>query len=297
MSIGRLVERLFSESEIVKVERLLGGMAAESTAVILTPPHPNILVRQLKPHKHATAAQEYRILQLVHTAGVAAPEPLFLDETGDWLGAPSLVMTLLDGVPDYDPVDRVAVARQTAVQLAKLHQMDVSALDLSFLPRGETAVSYLIQNPQQPPDRRWYEQQVQATLQACWPFSRRNADTLLHGDFWPGNLLWRDGQLVGIVDWEDAAIGSPLLDFAIAQLDTLMIYGEAAFNAFTAQYQAANQLDFTNLPLWQLAAALRLGRMIEACASGWAELGRPDITEGTVVNAIHTLAEGAFAKL
>jgi aminoglycoside phosphotransferase (APT) family kinase protein len=39
---------------------------------------------------------------------------------------------------------------------------------------------------------------------------------LLHGDFWPGNALWRDGALVAILDWEDAAIGDPLADVANA---------------------------------------------------------------------------------
>ena len=25
---------------------------------------------------------------------------------------------------------------------------------------------------------------------------------LLHGYLWPGNLLWQDGRLVAVVDWE-----------------------------------------------------------------------------------------------
>ena len=29
-----------------------------------------------------------------------------------------------------------------------------------------------------------------------------NRPVLLHGDFWPGNILWRDGRLVAVIDWE-----------------------------------------------------------------------------------------------
>jgi aminoglycoside phosphotransferase (APT) family kinase protein len=36
--------------------------------------------------------------------------------------------------------------------------------------------------------------------------------SLLHGDYWPDNTLWRDGRLVCVIDWEDAALGDPLAD-------------------------------------------------------------------------------------
>jgi aminoglycoside phosphotransferase (APT) family kinase protein len=37
---------------------------------------------------------------------------------------------------------------------------------------------------------------------------------VLHGDYWPGNVLWRDGRLVGVIGWEEAAFGDPLADLA-----------------------------------------------------------------------------------
>ncbi len=30
---------------------------------------------------------------------------------------------------------------------------------------------------------------------------------LLHGDFWPGNTLWRNGSLLAVIDWEQPAAG------------------------------------------------------------------------------------------
>ncbi len=42
---------------------------------------------------------------------------------------------------------------------------------------------------------------------------------LLHGDLWPGNVLWQDGRLVAVVDWEDGAVGAPLIDVASARGD------------------------------------------------------------------------------
>jgi aminoglycoside phosphotransferase (APT) family kinase protein len=40
---------------------------------------------------------------------------------------------------------------------------------------------------------------------------------LLHGDFRLPNLKWRDGRIVGILDWELARLGDPLGDIAFTQ--------------------------------------------------------------------------------
>jgi aminoglycoside phosphotransferase (APT) family kinase protein len=50
----------------------------------------------------------------------------------------------------------------------------------------------------------------------------------LHGDYWPGNLLWNDGKLAAVLDWEDAERGDPLADIALARLDICWAFGDAA---------------------------------------------------------------------
>jgi aminoglycoside phosphotransferase (APT) family kinase protein len=37
---------------------------------------------------------------------------------------------------------------------------------------------------------------------------------LVHGDLGPSHLLCRDGRLVGVIDWADAKIGDPAVDYA-----------------------------------------------------------------------------------
>ncbi|MGW2519710.1 phosphotransferase family protein [Streptomyces sp. NPDC001617] len=49
--------------------------------------------------------------------------------------------------------------------------------------------------------------------------------TAVHGDYWPGNILMRDGRVSGVVDWEHArTAGSPLSDparFVVAYCEYL----------------------------------------------------------------------------
>ena len=36
-----------------------------------------------------------------------------------------------------------------------------------------------------------------------------------NGDLWPDNLLVRDGRLVGVIDWANAAFGDPIYEFML----------------------------------------------------------------------------------
>ena len=116
-------------------------------------------------------------------------------------------------------------SRRLATSLATLHRTDWTGLDLSFLPR----------------------------------LPSRNDAVLLHGDFWPGNTLWRDGELVALIDWEDAAVGDPLADLANGRLEVLFAFGEDAMDEFADAYRAAMpELDYADLAQWDLYALRRL---------------------------------------
>jgi aminoglycoside phosphotransferase (APT) family kinase protein len=56
---------------------------------------------------------------------------------------------------------------------------------------------------------------------------------LLHGDFWPGNLLWLDGRRSGVLDWEDAALGAPVSDVACCRAELNAMFDQAASDRFT----------------------------------------------------------------
>ena len=83
--------------------------------------------------------------------------------------------------------------------------------------------------------------------------------SLVHGDFWPENVLWQHGQIAAVVDWEDAALGDPLSDLACCQVELLCKYDEAAMDTFTAHYCALAQVDLANLPLWQVYVSADAG--------------------------------------
>ena len=135
-------------------------------------------------------------------------------------------------------------------------------------------------------------------LNAALPRKTRNPSVLLHGDYWPGNILWQNDTLVAVIDWEDAALGDPLSDLAITRLDLRWIFGTAAMKTFTEKYLRQVKLDITDLPVWDLYAALRFIRLAGSDLPGWAAYfsayGRSDITAETILHDYRDFIEYAL---
>jgi aminoglycoside phosphotransferase (APT) family kinase protein len=203
------------------------------------------------------AADEFRLLQVLRAVGLPAPTPYYLDQSGEIFDTPYLVIEYIEGQTEFAPAHLDDFLIQFAAQLARIHQVDGARPDIAFLPRQAEKYARKLRERLANLDESLQEGQIRDVLAAAWPLPQRNPLTLLHGDFWPGNLLWRDGQLVGVIDWEDAALGDPLADVANSRLEVLWAFGAVAMQRFTEQYQSISPIDFTALPYWDLCAALR----------------------------------------
>jgi aminoglycoside phosphotransferase (APT) family kinase protein len=66
-------------------------------------------------------------------------------------------------------------------------------------------------------------------------FSRRPDEletALIHGDLGPEHILCRNDVLSGVIDWSDARIGDPALDFAWLLYGTGELFGDAVLRAY-----------------------------------------------------------------
>ena len=305
---ARLAQQVVPHGDLRRTWPLSGGISATMTACEVAAPDGQLMrliVRRpsdgVLRRNPSAARDEFRLLQATHRLGLATPTPYLLDESGAVFDAPYLVIEYIEGGPDFAPADGTDYVRQCATQLARIHGVDAARLELPFLAqRAADAADDFGAYPVRAADtldaRRIYD-----TLAAVWPLPSRHAPALLHGDFWPGNLLWRDGQLVAVIDWEDAKLGDPLNDLAISRLDMLCIFGMEAMQAFTYYYQTVAAVDMTHLPYWDLYAALRLVRLADADFDAWAAFyppfGRPDITAQTMLDHTRAFIDQAAAML
>jgi aminoglycoside phosphotransferase (APT) family kinase protein len=303
----QLVRTIVPQGRLLRTWPLKGGISAEMTRIEIEYPDGrtrSMIVRRpadgaVGRNPHA-ARDEFELLRILRSVGLATPTPYHLDQSGTIFPTPYVVIEYIEGQPEFAPSNVADFTLQIATHLAGIHSVDCSKLDVSFLPKQENGCAETFKQPVNV-DTSLDEGRIRAAMAPLWPLPRRNAPALLHGDFWPGNLLWRDDTLVAVIDWEDAKLGDPLIDFAISRLDILWIFGIEAQDSFTEHYKSMMAIDYTNLPYWDLCAALRLARLAGADLAGWAAFfspfGRHDITEHTIRAYYRSFVAQAFEKL
>jgi aminoglycoside phosphotransferase (APT) family kinase protein len=299
--LATLAERLFPGAIVRSQQAMSGGSSAAMTAIDVDLPgglERTFILRRcgganLAADPHA-ARTEFQLLHALNARDLSVPQALHVDESLDLINAPFLVISHLDGQPDYEPADPADAARQMAGFLAELHNIDVRSDDLAFVDCPIDGPGYLEIEREALPDvfLAGYDR-----LETAWPPANPNGPCLLHGDLWPGNMLWQDDHLTAVVDWEDATVGDPMTDLAIARVDMSWSYGFEALNIFTATYAGLTGFDLSALPLWDLRATLRQVPHAADYAEGWQELGRHDITQEVIENCHLRLMEDALATL
>lgn len=303
---AQVVRKLDPPYRLLRSWPLTGGASAVMIALEIALPDgggtKTVILRQpgdyaLKQNPHA-AVDEFRLLKILHNAALPTPTPYVVDESGEILPTPYLVIEYIDGQSEFAPADLSDYVAQVADELAQVHSLDTTSLDLSFLPNQTRTITERFGARPATLDTASIEARIWEALEPVGTIPQVNPSVLLHGDFWPGNLLWRDGRLVALIDWEDATLGDPLADFAISRFDTALFFGQKAMQNFTQHYQSAMpELDFTYLPYWDLCAALRAAPNVEAWSADFPSLGRLDITETTMRESLNAFVAQALEKL
>ena len=196
------------------------------------------------------ARDEFRLLKTLTETELPVPQPLYLCETHD---PPFLITSCLPGSSGVNAEDLPFLRRRLAATLSAIHSVDLGRYDLSFLPRQSELLAMHISPSTSE------QNSIQSAMRSVSDRINLNAPALLHGDFWPGNLLWEGDRLTAIIDWEDAMLGDPLADLGKSRLEILWAFGLEAMKSYTAHYLALNtELDASALSFWDLWGASRL---------------------------------------
>ncbi|MBT4099779.1 MAG: phosphotransferase [Gemmatimonadetes bacterium] len=239
---------------------------------------------------------EYSRLGALHRGGLPVQAPVFCDETDRNFGRPGFVIEFVDGAPDLNPQDLSDYLDQFARRLSQIHSFDTHVPDLAVpVKRTRSFERFRDETPPQA-DPVYQVERIWKVLAAS-DWQSVNDQVLLHGDYWPGNILWRGGVLVAVIDWEEPEINDPLLDLAISRLDLWWVFGRQAMEDFTERYLALRPIDTTLLPAWDLRSALRPASNIEVWAAAYTPLERPDITADYMLKTHAGFVEQAMDAL
>ena len=268
LKLERLAQKLFPRCKLLRTWELAGGSSAYMTALEALLPNGRTKRLVARRPGEGSAAREFHTLQAVHEAGIAAPAPSarHLRRSLRRAGHADRVRRR---EPDYAPPIRAS--SQLAEQLAAIHRLRGANQTGALAPTGYPPIP-----PNEQPSclprritRRRPPTRYSGSDLACLSRQNQPCCTAISGRA----TSCGDGRIAGVVDWEDAEIGHPLGDLAIARLDLLWTCGVEAMHAFTHRYQALTGEALHELPYWDLIAALRpAGRLVEWAAI-WPKFG------------------------
>lgn len=194
------------------IQRLL-GIGATSTRALGSAGRPGLVVTtqdglvaviKVRSRDDADASREFEALSRARSLGVPVPRPLAFTDDGTSLLAMEWIEHRTLPVSSWTP----DIGTRIGAALGRLHRA------------SEDLPSW--------PDRRPFEEYLSAysTLERPTPELMHNvellaanepepiAPRLIHGDFRPSNVIFRDGGEPIVIDWEAARIGDPYIDLA-----------------------------------------------------------------------------------
>lgn len=253
LAFSTIAQRVIPGATLLQHRCLKGGVSA---TVYVLEVSSAAGIQRLVVRRHGAAAwkpladdvtqAEFQLLGALHDAGLPVPRPLLLDVSAELLPSPFFVMNMVEGTADIAEASLDSALRQMATFLARVHVFDVDALCLPELPMREDpvqgALAYLPSTAE--------SDHVRECVSSYQVHPSRRA--LLHGDFWPGNVLWAGARLAAVIDWEDAAIGPAVSDVACCRAELNVLFDESAACSFTDYYVAATADSLHDLALWDV---------------------------------------------
>ena len=234
-------------------------------------------------HAVGLLTREAGVQAMLAGSDVMAPTPLAVDPDGAQVGDPSLLMTRLPGTIDLCRHDDGFLSgrprpcwRCTAVRPEE-----------GAWPRDYQSWAFESKRnvPPWSGDDGLYAEAFDRLAEP--PPSYR--PTFLHRDFQPGNVLWQDDEVVGVVDWVETSTGPADLDVAHCASNLATLHGAEVGEAFTEAYVAAGgelAADRDARVYWRLldlvgflpAGGRESGATEDTILATWRAHGRDDLT-------------------
>jgi len=174
---------------------------------------------------------EARVLQALQGHGLRVPEFLGYDADEGFILMEQLAgSNRLADAPDDDT--RRQIMFEYYDQLAALHQLDVDSMALEGIdiPKGAEEIAFSGKFRFSVDDYRDAQASMGPEpllelglwwLHANVPRNDRPV-AFVQGDTGPGQFMFADGHLTGLIDWELAHIGDPMLDLGVARMRNML---------------------------------------------------------------------------
>jgi aminoglycoside phosphotransferase (APT) family kinase protein len=273
----------------------------------------------LLPSAHAVD-REYRLISALHPLGFPVPRPYALCTEPEVIGAIFYVMQLAKGraytngaLPEFEPAARRSMYEQLVATLADLHNVNPMAAGLADFGRpGNYFERQVARWTRQYRDSQTDDLSEMERLIEYLPASlpEQSRVSVVHGDYRIDNVLFDEGRLTAVLDWELATLGDPLADFSylamqwvmpadgsagLAGLD-LQALGIPTLKEITEDYSARAGVPVADKLDWYFAYNLfRLAGIVQGIKKRVIDGTASSANAAEMAKRVPTLAEAAWA--
>lgn len=273
--------------------RVKGGQSA-TTDILETPDGTDFALRRhgrwSLGFDDNIAAREAAVLTAVDRAGVPAPRVLW---HGPFGATSALVTEAIAGVPVLDPPQPIRWSEQLAEILLRIHSARIDPALSDLLDAAPPAPVDL--EPSSGLTHRHPRGEALLAQRVDLSPTGTHQTYLVHGDYWPGNLLWDRGEVAAVLDWEAAVRSDPVADIAYCYTEMRYLGQDEAAEHLVDAYRSLSGRALDTLPYWITTSLCRALPGLETYLDGWRGLG-VDACLPTVEARFNRLADEVLGR-
>lgn len=192
-----------------------------------------------------------------------APRLLGWDRTGDAAGVVASVETVLPGTSAWQAPTTQSRLRAAGRAIAGVHQVQLvkPSEHLPYRPRPIAVDDFA-------DDRRQGRMETPSLLRDADDRLRAveppiGNQVFVHGDVWPGNIVWTGVRIGGLIDWKTAGVGNPGVDLGELRKQVAITFGAEAPAEVLRGYEEAWGSSASDVAYWDVVAALNTPTVLD----------------------------------
>jgi aminoglycoside phosphotransferase (APT) family kinase protein len=194
-------------------------------------------------------------LEAAEQHALPAPRLIAADLEGDAAGTPATLETLVPGTTAWPAPWSVERLRGAGAALARVHAVGMAPQKhLPFRPRPIAVDHFALL-------RRKGSMTTTPLLHAADEVINTHGrppgePVFVHGDVWPGNVIWTGDTDAVLIDWKTAGVGAPGVDLGGLRNQVAIMFGPDASTHVLEGWEQATGTKARDVDYWDAVAAL-----------------------------------------
>lgn len=282
-----VVDAVHPSATIFSVNPLKGGISSLVHGITLLADgiEREVVLRQidnndwLRSQPDVTVQEAASLQRAARATGVQIPELIAFDESGNSCGMPAVLMTRLEGEVDLEPMALDRWLDGLAAALVKLHLIEPDDFPWTFRPYSDA--SKLDTSAWSKIPEVW-----QAAASIVTKRTPAYTKRFIHRDYHPANVLWKGGEVSGVIDWVNGCVGPAGVDVGHCRVNLALLHGTAAADSFLSRYLYHAESDFIYDPYWDLVTLIDFAFWRPEVYGGWTALGVEGLTDELIMERL-----------